>query len=128
MFEQASRPSSSSAGAARELPLDVRIQRGHHVAGHAGDDDAGTAGLDHPAEFVDAQCDTQQVDGQHRLGGRLLRREPRGVHDRGDPSGCLGRLGDRGHRTTGGDVDFAGQHVMPVFGERTRRRIPGPRR
>jgi hypothetical protein len=84
-------------GHARELSLELRIQRGLHVAGHAGDDHPGAARLDHPAEFVDAQRDTQQVDGKHRLRGRLLRRQPGGVHDRRDPAGRLGRLGHRGH-------------------------------
>ena len=45
----------------------LRIQWGQHVAGHTGDYHTGTAGLDHPAEFVDGQRNAEQVDGQDRF-------------------------------------------------------------
>ena len=51
----------------------VRFERGHHVAGHAGDDDACAAGGDDGAELVEEQRGTDEVDGEDRFARWLAR-------------------------------------------------------
>lgn len=72
---------------------------------HAGDHHARTAVGDHRTEGIQTQRHPQQVDLQNRFGGRLHRRQTRGVHHVHHRARRRGVVGECSQRVGRRDVD-----------------------
>lgn len=84
-----------------------RVERREHVASHARDDQAGSAGGDHAPELLEHERRADQVDGQNRRRRRLHRRDTRGVHHVDDLAEGGGRLRQGVHRLARGHINRA---------------------
>ena len=83
---QASQVQQLIGGSGGQLQLDAWIHRRVEMGRHARDDDARSAGFDDLTEFVQSQCDTEQVDSQDGFRRALQWRESSSVDDMGEPA------------------------------------------
>lgn len=110
---------------ARERLVDLGRKRRGHVAGHAGDDQARTAGRDDVPELLEHDRAADQIDGKDLLGRRHVRREPRGVHDLGYVAQRARVAGERMNGRAGGHVHMLRGDRVADTTELLRDRIQG---